>query len=47
MAKRLPDVLDAASVLAIGGGLGYRFGWWLAAVTVGVLVIVSNWSRSR
>lgn len=44
---RFSEAADAVAVVAISGGLGQRFGWWLAATTAGTLVIVSNWVRSR
>lgn len=45
--KSLPDLLDAAAILAVACGLGSRFGWWLAFVVAGVLVMVANYFRAR
>jgi len=39
-------VLDICGVLLLAGGLGYRFGWWVAAVTLGVLLLAASWIRS-
>lgn len=44
---RVSEVVDGVAVAAIAGGLGSRFGWWLAAVVAGGLVVAANWARSR
>jgi hypothetical protein len=44
---RLADIIDVIAIAAVAGGLGARFGWWLAAVTAGVLVLLANYARSN
>lgn len=44
---RFSEIADAAAVVAVSGGLGARFGWWLAVTVGGILVITSNWVRAR
>lgn len=43
---RFSDALDVAGIAAVAGGLGYRFGAWLAAVVAGLLVMVANYLRA-
>ena len=43
---RLSDFVDVAAIVAVAGGLGLRFGLWLALIAAGVLVLVANWLRS-
>lgn len=43
---RLSDLIDIAAIAAVGSGIGVRFGWWLAAVVVGVLVLAANYVRA-
>lgn len=45
MRQRLSDLTDTAAIAAVGSGLGVRFGWWLAAVVVGVIVMAANFAR--
>lgn len=47
MRIRVSEVVDVFGVAAVAGGLGYRFGWWLAAVVAGLLVITANLLRAQ
>ncbi|HUR24015.1 MAG TPA: hypothetical protein VMZ73_09115 [Acidimicrobiales bacterium] len=43
---RLSDLIDLAAIAAVAAGLGAHFGWWLAAVVAGALVLAANYARS-
>jgi hypothetical protein len=43
---RLSYLLDAVAIAAVASGLGARFGWWLAAVVAGTLVLLANYVRA-